>query len=696
METAELLLEVRCEEIPARMLAPGIRQLGTRLFEELMALGLGPTEVETGFTPRRLMLGVQGVPVKERDRREEKLGPPVSAAWDEAGNPTRALEGFAARCGVRPEDLVEVETPKGRYLQAEVETLGRETAAILTEMIPRLLTDLNWPKPMRWGDHIGPWVRPVHGIVALFGGAVVPFELFGVQSGRTTRGHPIASPGGFQVSGVAEYRAKLGALGIEVSFEARREQLRSRLVAVAAAHGGSVVEDPWLLDKVASMCEIPGVAEGRFSEAFLELPREVLVTSLRDHQSAFTVEADGELMPRFLTVMDRADDPAGRVTAGNEWVVAARLADAKFFYQEDSRRPLAERRPDLEGIVLHVDLGTYAEKTRRVEQLAAHLCERLDLQDLRSSVLAAAALLKADLSTEMVREFTSLQGIMGGIYAREQGEPEAVWQAIYDQYLPSSVDDAIPRGAVGRITAVADRLDTLVGMFGVGLVPTGSRDPFGLRRAAQAAVRILLEGDLDLDLEEALRVAVALYDAKLERPADEVVAQLRPFVDDRVRHLLGVEGFAHDEIEAALKVRSRSLPDLRSRVQALHAARDEPGFREVVLAAKRIANILRDVPAYDLDSSRLREPAEQDLAAAAAELASTVDAAQEERSYEACLRQVATFADVLDRFFVEILVMDEDRGVRENRLALLQTIHHELARAAGLTEMVVERSESPA
>lgn len=695
----EFLLEVRSEEIPARMLEPGTKELATRVFEELMARGVGPREVETGYTPRRLVLILSGLPEREADREEQVLGPPVRAAYNAEGAPTPALLGFAKRCGVAPEELVRIATEKGEYLAAKQHTAGRATSEILSELIPRVLAGISWPKAMRWGTGDGPWVRPVQGLLALLDGEIVPMTFFDVAAGDSTIGHPILSPERFSVEGAADYREKLTALGIEVRHAARRERLHAAMTAEAEALGGKLVQDAPLLDKLAALCEIPGVMSGAFDPAFLSLPAEVLATSLRDHQSALTVEGPEGLMPAFLTVMDRPDDPIGRVRSGNEYVVAARLADAKFFYGEDRKGKLAPKASRLASLGFHERLGTYGEKAERLARLAEAIARRLGSDaETTDQAIEAAKLLKVDLTTEMVKEFTSLQGIVGGIYAREDGHPEAVWQAIYDQYQPASTEDAIPRGRVGRIAGLADRIDTLAGIFGLGLIPTGSKDPFGLRRAAQGVVRIALEGSLSLDLEAVAREAVGLYGGKLSRSADEVLALLRPFLHDRVRHVLGLLGFAYDEIEAALGAGGgsgsvASLPDLRARVAALKKVRGEERFLSVVLSAKRIANIVKDAPEQDLEASALVEPAERELFDAFAELRAEIVEAMAERDYERVLFRTADLAPVLDKFFVDVLVMDPDPKVRANRIALLQAIHRTISRTAKLTEMVVDKAE---
>lgn len=701
----EYLLEVRAEEIPARMLPPAMAELAERFGARLAERGLEPGEVETAFTPRRLLLLARGLPEREPDREEQLVGPPVAVAFKD-GQPTPAALGFARRCGVEPEALERIATDKGEYLAATQRTAGRPTAEVLAELVPEIVARLSWAKTMRWGTGQGPWVRPVHGVVSLLGGETVPFRLFGVEAGRRTAGHPVLSPDSFEVADAADHRRKLAARRIIVRAEDRRQRLLDGFRAAAGELGGELVEDDELLDKLAAICEIPGVLVGSLDAEFLELPREVLIASLRDHQSALTVEEPGNgdgaagarrLLPFFLTVMDRPDDPAGRVRAGNEWVVAARLADARFFYREDRRTPLAERLPRLAGLTFHERLGSYRDKAERIVALAETLCGALGWHDEQADAATAGRLAKADLTTEMVKEFTSLQGQVGGLYAREEGYGEAVWQAVYDHYLPASTDDPIPRGRVGRAVALADRLDTLVGIFGIGLVPTGSRDPFGLRRAAQGVVRIALEGELSFDLDLLAAKAARLYresGAQGFANPEEVVDALRPFLDDRVRHLLGRRGYAYDEIAAALAVGGGGdLPDLARRVAALHAARSEADFLSVVLAAKRIANIIRDHEEYPLDPEALVEEAERDLHRAYQELRGTIDEAAAAGEYERGLAHIARFAGALDRFFVEVLVMAEDRRLRRNRIALLQAIHRVVSRVARLPEMVVEKAE---
>lgn len=713
MAEGELLLEVRAEEIPARMLGPASRELATRLFEQLVALALTPDEVEVGFTPRRLWLVLTGLPACEKDRETIEIGPPASAAFDAAGAPTAAAAGFARKVGVEVADLrrriftkadvarsgVKAE---GERVYVERVVRGRDTREVLATLIPRTLAELGWAKTMRWGSGTGPWVRPVHGVVALFDGEIVPFELFGVAAGRTTAGHPTLSPERFDVHSAADWRGRLGALGIVPEPEVRRERLVAGMRERAAAAGGRLVEDGALLDKLAAICEIPGVLEGSFDAALLELPREVLRTSLADHQSALVVERpDGRLAPVFLTVMDRPDDPAGRVRAGNEWVVAARLADAAFFWKKDRSAPLDAGVERLEGLSFHEKLGHYGSKRSRLAALAHDWIEATKLDEAEAEQLRRSLrLLKVDLTTEMVREFTSLQGVMGGIYAREDGEPDAVWQAIYDQYQPAGAEDPLPRSQVGRLAALADRADTIVGFFGLGQIPTGSKDPYGLRRAALGVVRLLLEGEIELGLEQVTRTAYR-HHVVLKLGEEECWSKLKPFFEDRVRYLMGLRGLAQDEIEAGLGASGspplERLPALERLIRAIHDVRDRPEFLSVVLSFKRLNNILKDaadgsVPA-EPDSSKLGSAAEQALVDARRALDSELAAARSAGDPGRSLEAIGRFAEPLDRFFVEVLVMDPDPEVRRQRLALLAAVRRSVAAVADLSAVVVDKAE---
>lgn len=694
----ELLVELRAE-LPPRLVGRLARRLASRLFEELMSRGLGPRALRTGATRRRLMVCCSGLPAREPDREETVLGPPAADAWDDDGAPTAALIGFAERLAVEPAAVSSMQTEKGRYAGIARHRVGQPLAAVLAALLPRLLAELPRGRTMVWGEGRGPWVRPLQGIVALLDGQVLDFSFAGVAAGNTTAGHPILSPKPFAVRDHADYRRQLGRRGIVVGLAERRqvflERLSARLDALQArlprSGDGPEADDGGVVTRMALSCEIPGLVEGDFDQAFLALPEEILLAVLGAHPGAIVPRgADGKLMPRFLTVADRADDPSGRVKAGYQRVVAGRLTDARFLRQADRRQPLAERARELERLAMPAGLGSWAAQATRVQGLAEAVLNEIGDQRAVPHAREAAALLKADLGTRLVSELGALQGVIGGLYAREEGYVEPVWQALYDQRLPRGIDDPLPRGPVGRAVAVADRLDRVVGLVAAAGVPAANKDRHGLRPLTQGLVRLLLEGELDVDLDLLVARAALGYGEALPRSADDTVAEVRAFLLDRVRHLLGRRGFAFDEIEAATAIRANRLPDLVARVAALNAVRAEGDFHAVVRAAKRIVNMVAGADEHSLRDELLVEDAERGLADTLKTVRAAVDDAVALGRYPEGLRAMGELVPALDRFFADVLVMDEDRERRHNRLALLQATRRVFWRIARLREMTVE------
>lgn len=678
--TVDYLLEMRFCEQPPRLLHKTLKGLASRLFEDLMGRGLGPAEIVTGTTPRRLMVSLKGLPEVEPDREERQLGPPIAGAGSGKDAPSEAALGFAERVGVAVEDLEQVQTERGVYLAATREIAGRPAKEVLGELVPETLGELvDWPLVRDRGG--------LRGLLSLLDGEVVPFELFGLAAGAETAGHPVLSPERFEVRSFADYRERLEERGIEAVTLARRRVLETALAQHAEELGGSLVGDDELLDALVDACEIPGVVRGGFDPGHLAMPEEVILAALRRRQSAFALRREDGLLPFFLAVMDRADDPAGCVQAGQERAVDGHLVDARFRYDVDRRLTLAERRRRLDEADFHPRLGSWAAKGERVRALVELAGEELGWEDALAGAGEAAVLLKADLTSGIVRDFPSLRGTIGGIFAREEGYVEAVWRAIYEHYRSRPV----PQQREGRLVAVADRLDSLVGFFGIGEAPSGSRDPFSLRRLARGLLRILIEGEMELDLDLMAARAVLLYGELLERGAEELLRELQAFLAERCRHLLGQQGFAYDEIEAAEAVGSRSLPDLVARLRALQTVREEPDFRSLVLAAKRIFNIVKDSADLELEPDELAAGAELELHEALASVRARVDRAVSERRYEDGLRSMAELVPRLDRFFADVLVMDENEKLRENRVALLQACRRVFWRVARLQQMTVEK-----
>ena len=676
--TTEYLLEVRCRDQPPRLVEKVLKQLSSRLFEDLMGRGLGPEEIVTGMTPRRLFVCLRGMPRVEPAREHRELGPAVSEAYGADGVPTVVLESYLERTGVHDEDLEKIQTERGAFLGIVREVAGQQLEDVLADLVSRALVDLEWWRPMR---ESGP-----AGILSVFDGDLLPCELLGVAASRYTAGQPVLSPGLLEIRGFEDYRTQLSDLGIVVEVKSRRQALKRSFAAIAKELDGELVGGPELLDQLTAACEIPGVIHGAFDEEYLALPEEVLLAALGGRSKAFGVRGSRGLLPSFLTMMDRIEDPVGDVRSGQERAVAGSLADARFRYADDRRRPLAERSRQLAELDFHPRLGSYADKAERIRALAELGCQELGWEDVLAPSQQAAGLLKADLTTGMVRDFPALRGTVGGIYAREEGYVEAVWRTVSEHYRSRP----IPGQRVGQLVGVVDRLDSLVGFLGIDQAPSGSKDPFGLRRLARGLLRILIDAEMELDLDLVAARAVLLYEDRLDRGAEELVGELQTFLAERSRHLLGQRGFSYEEIEAAAAVGTRNLPDLVDRLQALKTVREEPDFRSLVLAAKRIFNIVKDSPEFELRPEELAEGAEHDLYEALRGCRQAVDRSVDERRYEECLRSMIELVPHLDRFFAEVLVMDENERLRANRIGLLQTCRRLFWRIARLKEMTAD------
>jgi glycyl-tRNA synthetase beta chain len=683
---SEFLLEILAEEIPAGVL-PGAREdLLARVSSAFAETHLGGT-LTVHSTSRRLVLVGEGVAERQPDATLEVTGPPASAGFDAEGKPTKAAHGFAKAQGVTVDDLVVVQLRKGPYVVAKKTVPGRPASEVIAEVLPPLVEKMTFPRMMRWGDGTPLWIRPVRSVVALLDGLVVPMRLFGVESGRTSYGHRTLAGGRLIVTGVADWFGKLRAASVEPDLAVRRARLAEQARSLAAEIGGTPAEDAALLDTWAHLVEWPGVVRGRFDEAFLDLPEEVLVTSMREHQKMLPIRKDGKLLPAFLAVCDQTGDAKGLIARGNEWVTSARFADARFFWEDDGKTKLEDRLLRLGSLQFQESLGDTLMKTGRVQDLAERLAARLKIADV-GSVARAARLMKADLVTDMVREFPDLQGIVGGLYAKREGEREEVWQAIYDQYRPASADDASPRSDVGGAVALADRLDTLAGLFGLGLVPTGSRDPYALRRAALGVVKILLDKGWHLDVPVAISDALQLH-ASVARSRDEVVPELSAFLAERLRFLLEKKGHAADTIDAVLAADARDPADAAERVEAVDAMRKEADFTPLAAAFKRMQNILAQAPdaVGEPDPAKMTDEAEHALAADFLQARGMVDELIAQRRFKDALGVMASFGPALDRFFTEVLVMAEDEGVKANRIALLKAIRDQFARVARFGEI---------
>ena len=693
----EFLLEVLCEEIPANAL-PGIREQLTRLFvDELAEAGFTGYDVQALSTVRRLVVHVAGLPEVQPDRDEEVQGPSVRAAFAADGSPTPAALGFAKGQGVSVDSLRVVAGPKGEVVAATRHVEGRPTPAVLGEITPRVFHALRFPKTMRWGRGEYSFVRPVHNVLGIFGrggfDTVVECELFGLRSGSTSVGHRVFHPERFDLLGNTKvkdfkgYKDWLHGVSVMVDLAERREWLRDRMRSLAADVGCTVREDGRLLDEVVEMVECPRFARGSIAERFLELPEQVVVTTLRHHQKCFVLERDGRVAPYFLAVCDWKGEPSHEIVRGNEWVAGARLADAAFFFAQDRKQPLGERRQALERVVFHQKLGSFATKAGLVGELAVRLAADAELGLDAELVRHTCALLKVDLTTAMVGEFPELQGVMGGIYAQGEGEPEPVCNAIADQYQPAGLEGPLPRGPLAAVVGVADRLDTVAALFAVGEVPSGSKDPFGLRRAALAAVRICAETPLTLDLRDAVRHALEMRQLAKAK-GSEGAAKLLEFVQERVRYYLtSTVGISAGAADAVIGARWGVLPDDLARAHAVEAVRGEEVFAALAEAFKRVRNMLAKAGGGAAGAKKLSEPAEKELQRQLDKVDKEVMKAESHSDHLASLRALATLAAPLDRLFTDVLVLCDDAELRNARLALLARVEKLFLRLADVSRL---------
>jgi glycyl-tRNA synthetase beta chain len=701
----ELLFEIGAEEIPAGMLPRAVAELKTILGKHLTAESLmdGVT-IDTFGGPRRLTACVRGLVAKQSDVEMEVTGPPKSVAYDVLGAPTRAAVSFAEKQGVALHELKTVQTAKGEFIAAKVTKLGRTAFDLLYEILPRVIHDLSWPKTMTWTGLKGArFIRPIRWIVALLDGKPLKFSFGGVTAGDSTRGHRFIGKPSIVVKSFADYEKNLCANGVIVRPQERREKISKELATYSKRTGYHVHEDAELLELICYLNELPTVIEGEFDPSFLELPDEILITVMRGHQKYFAVEKrGGELAPHFLAVINLAKDTKGLVRAGHERVLRARFADARFFWESDQKTKLGDFLPKLQKVTYESRLGSYFEKVERVRAIARWLTEQwYSLGILQAHVAdadRAAELAKCDLVTEMVREFPELQGVVGGLYARAQGESEDVADAVYDHYRPVGLDDPIPRNLTGCAVALADKLDSIVGCFSVGVMPTGSSDPYALRRAALGIVKIILEKRIFVSLPLAIGAATkALHSHPPRKPVTAAQeAQILEFLLERARFVLREKsGYAYDEVNAVFRAGSDDLVDVEKRLRALKSIRKSKNFEPLAVSFKRIRKILEkaNLPESELQhvSKELFEKgAEKELYAAVRKAAGKVGEDKRAGKYFEALEEIAGLRKVLDQFFVSVMVMAEDEAVRKNRLALLSELLREFTTIADFSELAGE------
>jgi len=673
---AAFFLEIGSEEIPAGYVLPALEAMSAQMTRFLDENRIQHGEPVTSATPRRLIIHVPDLALQQEACTTEIIGPPRQAAYDAEGRPTKAAEGFARGQGVRVEDIRIKETPKGEYLCIVREEAGVATRELLEKMLPELIAHIPFPKSMRWGSLPVTFTRPINYVVGLLGGETLNFQYGDVQSGNRSFGHRFMSPHWVPVADYASHLENLKKHFIIADIAERKSLIREGIQKAAASVGGSILEDEDLLDEVTHLVELPQPLVGEFEEKFLKLPPELLITVIKKHQRYFAIkDGNGALMRYFVTVANTKPRDFGLVAEGNARVVRARLEDARFYFEEDQKVRLDNRAEQLKGVVFHSKLGTSWEKVERFTAVARWLGERL-AQASMDALLRAAYLCKADLVTGMVGEFPELQGAMGRAYARLQGESDAVCEAIFEHYLPNRAGGPIPEKIEGSLLSMADKMDTIVGCFGVGLIPTGAADPFALRRQTLGIIRIILEKPLQVSLSDFIDQAMPLLAAKMTEPRDSVKRGVLEFFHGRLHHyLVSQYGYSADVVDASLAVGIDDLVGAVARTKALAAFKARPDFESLAAAFKRVVNIIKEPETAPVNADLFAGAAEQTLFMNLSDTEGIVRQCVGNGDYDGALEAMARLKGFIDSFFDSVLVMDKDDAVRRNRLALLTRIH---------------------
>lgn len=684
----ELLLEIGTEEIPAGFIPQALADLDRLAREELEGSRIDFEGMQTLGTPRRIVLFIESVSEKQRDEEIKKIGPSRGAAFDASGRPTKAAIGFAKGQSVPVDSLEVIQTEKGEYVCAVKKETGKPTLEILPLVLPGIILSIPFQKSMRWGNGSIRFARPIRWILGLFGGDVIPFELGEVKSANMTYGHRFMHSGPMAVKDFKTYLRSMEEAFVVVDPAERKRRIEEGMIRQGARVSGKVLKDEDLLNEVNFLVEYPFPLCGSFDERFLSLPREVVVHSMKEHQRYFPLMDDhGRLLPHFIFVSNIVPNDEGAVVKGNERVLKARLSDAAFFFQDDLKIPLEKRVEELKRVVFQAKLGTSYEKVVRFKAVASWIADRIN-PGCRPAVERAALLCKADLVTGMVGEFPKLQGIVGREYARLSGEKPEIYEAIHEHYLPGFSGDRLPSGPVGDMVSIADKMDTIVGCFGVGLLPTGTADPFGLRRQALGIIRIILEKEYPLSLGEIIEKCGEQLKEKMERPLPQTKTDVLDFFRVRYQNFLQDKGYPFDVIEAVLSTSFDQLVDIQRRIDALREAREWSDFGSIVIGFKRAMNILKGSPLEkEIDPFLLSEPAEKNLYQSLLKTEERTGHHLNNKDYPAALLEMTGMKGPIDEFFDKVMVMVEDESIRSNRLALLDAIGRLFLRFADFSRL---------
>lgn len=692
----ELLLEVGCEELPAGFVNIAIQQMREKAEAFFQMERIKFKRLDVMGTPRRLVLIGEKVEEEQERIKEEKLGPFLKDAFDSEGNPTKSAIGFAKSMGIPLESLDRKKTEKGERLCFTREISGKKTKEVLSKLIPDLILSITFPKSMRWSNYKLRFARPIHWILALFGEEPIRFKLEELKSGVITYGHRFLYPSPIEVKSKDEYFQKLENAKVIVDHRKRKEMIERALESKAKESGGELYTDLELVEEVSNLVEYPFVICGKFDENFLSLPTPVLISAMRSHQRYFAIKEINKekLLPMFLCVINMELKDEQPVVKGNERVLKARLSDARFFYEEDLKKTLSRMAEQMDRVVFQARLGSYKEKTMRIEKLALALAERLKPEDerLKKNLARASLLCKADLVSQMVCEFPELQGIMGGEYAREQGEPEEVWVSIRDHYLPHSAEDIererFPKSLEGDILSIADKLDSTIGAWAVGLIPTGSSDPYGIRRMVLGVLHIILRKHYRINLGELLDAGCELLKDKVEFNRNKLKGELMDFFKARLKNIFLEQGFSYDLIDAVLEGWEGDVIGAKNKLLALTEFRKRADFDELILAFRRVMNILEKTNG-NFDPSLCKEPAELKLREVFEETKSEVEALVKDGSYLKALEKAFGMKPVIDRFFDTVRVNVQDKRLRHNRHLLLGEIGKMFHSLADFSKVVI-------
>ncbi|MFH2218092.1 MAG: glycine--tRNA ligase subunit beta [Pseudomonadota bacterium] len=677
MET--LLLEIGTEEIPAGYIEPALNAMSATLLKKMVGARIAHGRVKIYATPRRLAVEVEKVANKQTPLTSEVFGPPEKVGFDDKGQPTVAAKKFAEKIGVPVNALKVMDTDKGRYLCAKITERGLPTRALLKDILPQVILATPFPKSMKWAELDIEFARPIHSIMALLGDKVIPFTLGDTRSGRYTSGHYFMNPGKIKISHPADYVDILRSANVLVDLAERRKRVVQEVEKAAKKAGGAVLPDDELVDIVKNLVEYPLATVGKFDPAFLEVPREVLITAMREHQKYFAViDKKGKLMPCFIAVNNTRTKDMNLVATGHEWVLRARLSDAQFFYRSDLAETFEKRVENLKGVLFQAKLGSMHEKIKRVQAIAGFLADSADKgSNLKKHAIRAAWLCKADLVSHVVGEFPKLQGVMGRVYATVDKEPEAVAAAIEEHYRPVYSGGALPETDAGAVLGIADKIDNICGFFSVGLVPTGASDPYALRRQGIGIIQIMLGKGFSFSLKGMIEKSLKLFGIKKAKNIRQIADDVHAFLNNRMAYQLAEEGFSKDVVAAVSSVSVDNVPDVWNRAGALQKLKAAPDFEPLAGAVKRVVNIMKKAGprvGKAVDEGLLQEKSEIALYTAYEKANKKVSESLKKGNFDKALLDIASLRDPVDAFFEGVMVMAKDKKVRNNRLALLGQI----------------------